>query len=135
MAQLWYGAPFKIAQPYRGARGKKIGWAEAQCKSRLSTKNYKPRATESLRHLMLKLFCAILLSAPNRLNYSKPSMDEDGTEPSHPPCETNRNKHHKCLTGKQMFQYMYFNSINIEPFLKRLCPHLQRGQGGTKGKF
>ena len=37
--------------------------------SRLSTKNYKPRATGSLRHLMLKVFCAVLLTAPYRLNY------------------------------------------------------------------
>ena len=37
---------------------------------RLSTKNYKPRATGSLRHLMLKVFCAILKTAPYRLNYS-----------------------------------------------------------------
>ena len=38
--------------------------------SRLSTKNYKPRATGSLRHLMLKVFCAVLKTAPYRLNYS-----------------------------------------------------------------
>ena len=38
--------------------------------SRLSTKNYKPRATGSLRHFMLKVFCAVLKTAPYRLNYS-----------------------------------------------------------------
>ena len=38
--------------------------------SRLSTKNYKPRATGSLHHLMLKVFCAIVKTAPYRLNYS-----------------------------------------------------------------
>ena len=38
--------------------------------SRHSTKNYKPGATGSLRHLVLKVFCAVLLTAPYRLNYS-----------------------------------------------------------------
>ena len=38
--------------------------------SRLSTKNYKPRATGSLHHLMLMVICAVLLTAPYRLNYS-----------------------------------------------------------------
>ena len=33
-------------------------------------------------------------------------MDDDGTEPNHPPCEANNNKHHKCLTGKKMLQYI-----------------------------
>ena len=37
---------------------------------RHSTKKYKPRATGSLRHLMLKVFCAVLKTAPYRLNYS-----------------------------------------------------------------
>ena len=37
--------------------------------SRLSTKNYEPRATGSLRHLMLKVFCAVLKTAPYRLNF------------------------------------------------------------------
>ena len=60
-----------MAQPYWGARGLKFGWVEVQYMSRLSTKNYKPRATGSLRHLMLKVFCAVLLTAPYRLNYSK----------------------------------------------------------------
>ena len=46
--------------------------------SRHSTKNYKPRATGSLRHLMLKLkvFCAVLKTAPYRLNYSKSHLKE-----------------------------------------------------------
>ena len=34
-------------------------------------KNYKPRATGSLPHLMLKVFCAVLKTAPYRLNYFK----------------------------------------------------------------
>ena len=38
--------------------------------SRLSTKNYKPRVTGSLHHVMLKVFCAVLLTTPYRLNYS-----------------------------------------------------------------
>ena len=59
-----------MAQPYWGARGLKFGWVEDQYMSRLSTKNYKPRATGSLRHCMLKVFCAVLKTAPFRLNYS-----------------------------------------------------------------
>ena len=38
--------------------------------SRLSTKNYNPRATGSLRHLMLKVLARHTLTAPYRLNYS-----------------------------------------------------------------
>ena len=38
--------------------------------SRLSTKNYKPRATGSLRHLMLKVLARHTITAPYRLNYS-----------------------------------------------------------------
>ena len=42
---------------------------------RLSTKNYKPRAPGSLRHLMLKVFCAIFLTAPYRLpDYVPPCL-------------------------------------------------------------
>ena len=37
---------------------------------RLSTKNYNPRATGSLRHLMLKVLARHTLTAPSRLNYS-----------------------------------------------------------------
>ena len=37
--------------------------------SRVSTTNYKPRATGSLRHLTLKVFCAVLKTAPYRLNF------------------------------------------------------------------
>ena len=39
--------------------------------SRLSTKNYKPRATGSLRHLMLKVLARHTITALYRLNYSK----------------------------------------------------------------
>ena len=56
-------------------------------------------------------------------------MDDDGTEPNHPPCETNNNKHHKCLTGKQMLQY---TSINIEPFLKKVVPTPTERPGRSK---
>ena len=38
--------------------------------SRLSTKNYKPRATGSLRHLMLKVLARHTITALYRLNYS-----------------------------------------------------------------
>ena len=37
---------------------------------RLSTKNYNPRATGSLRHLMLKVLARHTLTAPYRLSYS-----------------------------------------------------------------
>ena len=37
---------------------------EAHYMSRLYTKNYNPRSTGSLRHFMIKVFCAILITAP-----------------------------------------------------------------------
>ena len=36
----------------------------------MSNKNLNPRATESLRHFMLKVFCAILKTAPFSVNSS-----------------------------------------------------------------
>ena len=70
------GAKHKMAQHYWGARGLRFGWVKVQythiyiCMSRLSTKNYKPRATGSLRHLMLKVLARHTITAPYRLNYS-----------------------------------------------------------------
>ena len=58
--------PFKMAQPIEVLKVKNL----VEWKFRLSTKNYKPRATGSLSHLMLKVFCTVLKTAPYRLNYS-----------------------------------------------------------------
>ena len=55
-------------------------------------------------------------------------MDDDGTEPNHPPCETNNNKHHKCLTGKKYFNVQYtLTSIQLMKTLsEKGCAHTYR---------
>ena len=55
-----------MAQPYQGAR---FCWVKVNI-SRLSTKTCNPGATGSLRHLILKVFCAVLKSAPFSVNSS-----------------------------------------------------------------
>ena len=47
----------KMAQSYWGTIGLRFG-------SRLSTENNNPWSTGSLRHFMIKVFCAILITAP-----------------------------------------------------------------------
>ena len=44
--------------------------------SRLSNKNYKPRATGSLCHFILKVFCAVLKTVPFSLNCSTTPLFE-----------------------------------------------------------
>ena len=63
-------AQYKLAQNKNlrsliwGARGLRFGWVKVQYMSRLSTKNNNSRTTGSLRHFLLKMFCATLKNAP-----------------------------------------------------------------------
>ena len=65
-------AHFKMAQLYWGARG--LSGAKVQYTiynvTRLSPKNYNPRATGRLRHFMLKLFYTVLKTVPFSVNSS-----------------------------------------------------------------
>ena len=63
-------AHFKVAQNTNwhsliwDARGIRFDWVVVQYMSRLSTENYNSRATGSLRHFMLNVFCTTLKTAP-----------------------------------------------------------------------
>ena len=64
------GAEHKMAQPYWGAEGLRFGWVKVPYMSRLSTKNNNPTPTGSQRNFMLKVFSAILKTAPLSVNSS-----------------------------------------------------------------
>ena len=54
----------------RGAKGLWFGWVKVPYMSRLSTKNNNPTPTGSQRNFMLKVFSAILKTAPLSVNSS-----------------------------------------------------------------
>lgn len=59
---------------------------------------------------------------------------DDEAEPNPPPCDTN--KHHKCLTGIKSASVKSFVITWLKkPSMIRLCPYLQGGQRGSKGKI
>ena len=52
-----------------------VEWKFNICPGQAINQNYKPRATGSLRHFMLKVFCAILKTAPISVNSSNNIFD------------------------------------------------------------